>query len=260
MHVRELLSLHGKVALVTGGAGMYGQCIVEGLAEAEALVITASRDGEAGKQFAARCAAMGLEVRPLQVDQSDAASVARLSDEVEKEFGRLDVFVNCAVSRPMRRYSDPLEAFGESMRVNAVGMFGILRTMAALMQKHQRGSIINIGSMHGAYAPDFKLYSEGQDSPPDYNFHKGGMIALTRYLARRLGPDGIRVNCISPAGLQVDNPTLFPPEFVERYKDRTPLGRFATHDDIKGVVVFLASEASAYITGINILMDGGFHA
>jgi NAD(P)-dependent dehydrogenase (short-subunit alcohol dehydrogenase family) len=111
--------------------------------------------------------------------------------------------------------------------------------------------------MFGAFAPDFTNYAgTDMDAPPDYSFHRGGMIGLTKYLARKLAPKKIRVNCISPGGLFNNQPE----PFLGRYVSKTPLGRMAGHDDIKGVVVFLASEASSYITGENILMDGGMHA
>ncbi|HPO52249.1 MAG TPA: SDR family oxidoreductase, partial [bacterium] len=112
-----------------------------------------------------------------------------------------------------------------------------------------------ISSMQGVVGPDFTLY-EGtdMDAPPDYFFHRAGLISLTRYLASKFGPYNIRVNCISPGGLYADQAELF----VERYNKRTFLGRMANDEDIKGVVVFLASDASSYITGANILMDGGY--
>jgi NAD(P)-dependent dehydrogenase (short-subunit alcohol dehydrogenase family) len=111
--------------------------------------------------------------------------------------------------------------------------------------------------MQGMFGPDFSLYEGTEmDSPPDYHFHKGGMIALTKYLARKLGPKNIRVNCVSPGGLYTGQNE----KFVEKYNKKVPLGRMADNDDIKGVIVFLASQASSYITGENILMDGGLHA
>ena len=257
MHVKQLLSLKGKTALVTGGAGLYGKCIVEGLAEANATVITASRNLDAGEKVASRFRERGLEVQARRVDQADHESVLRLKEDIEKSFGGLDVFVNNAVARPMLRYTDPLEAWAESMRVNCTGMFDILREMADLIGKRGGGSIVNISSMQGMFGPDFSLY-EGtdMDSPPDYHFHKGGMIALTKYLARKLGPQSIRLNCISPGGLFANQDE----KFLARYNKKVPLGRMANDDDIKGVVVFLASEASSYVTGENILMDGGLHA
>ncbi len=258
MHVKQLLSLKNKIILVTGGAGKYGRCIVEGLAEADGTVITASRNLAAGQKLASEFQARGLDVHALQVDQANHESVLALKEQIRREFGRLDVFVNNAVTRPMHGYKAPIEQFAESMRVNATGMFDIVREMADLIAESGGGSIVNISSMMGVYGPDLSNY-EGTDlgdPPPDYFFHRGGLIALTRYLARVLAEKKIRVNCISPGGL-FDNQ---PRRFVENYSKKVPVGRLANTDDIKGLVVLLASDASAYINGENILMDGGMHA
>ena len=258
MHVKELLSLKNKIILVTGGAGLYGQPIVEGLAEADGTVITASRNLAAGQKFAKACQAKNLNVHALQVDQADHESVLKLKAEIQAKFGKLEVFVNNAVARPMKGYDSPLSEWEESMRVNATGMFDITREMADLMGAGGGGNIINIASMMGMFGPDLSNY-EGTNigiPMPDYFFHKGGMITLTRYLARVLADKKIRVNCISPGGLfsgQIER-------FLENYNKKVPVGRMAGHDDIKGLVVFLASEGSAYINGENILMDGGMHA
>ena len=259
MNVKELLSLKGKIILVTGGAGLYGRCIVEGLAEADGTVITASRNLENGERVAEEFRRRGLDVHAMQVDQADHKSVMALKEKIQKEFGRLNVFVNNAVSRPMKGYNAPLEQFAESMRVNAIGMFDILREMADLIAQSGGGSIVNISSMMGMFGPDLSNY-EGtdmsKDLPPDYFFHRGGMINLTRYLARVLADKNIRANCISPGGLFNNQPE----RFVQNYSKKVPVGRMANNDDIKGLVVLLASDASAYINGENILMDGGMHA
>ena len=258
MNVKELLSLANKIILVTGGAGRYGRCIVEGLAEANGTVITASRNLDAGEKVAKEFRDMGLDVHAMQVDQADHESVMSMKEEIQNKFGRLDVFVNNAVNRPMLGYNAPIEQFAESMRVNATGMMDILREMAALIAKNGGGSIINISSMMGMFGPDLSNY-EGTamgDMPPDYFFHNGGLINLTRFLARMLADKNIRVNCISPGGL-FDNQ---PQRFLDNYCKKVPAGRMANKDDIKGLVVLLASEASAYINGENILMDGGMHA
>ncbi len=256
MRIQELFSLKDKVVLLSGGAGLYGSCILEGLAEAEGTVITASRNLANCQKVADELKAKGLDVHAMQFDQSDHESVLSLKNQIKDKFGRLDVFVNNSVARPMKRYTDPLEAFAESMRINSTGMFDVTREMGNLIaETAETGSIVNIGSMQGCYGADFSLY-EGtdMDSPPDYHFHKGGMVALTKYLARKLAPD-IRVNCISPGGLFNEQNTAF----LEKYNKKVPLGRMAGHDDIKGVVLFFATPASAYITGENILMDGGLH-
>jgi len=257
MNVQELLSLKGKIVLLTGGAGLYGKCIFEALAEAGGTVITASRNLENGEKAAADLRKRGLDAHALQVDQGDHASIAALKKAIQDKFGRLDVFINNSVARFMKRYDDPLEAWADDMRINATGMFDIVREMADLIAQSGGGSIVNIGSMFGVYGPDFSNYSNtNMDAPPSYFFHKGGMVALTKYLARKLGPRGIRTNCISPGGLFSHQPE----EFLKRYCSKVPLGRMACDDDIKGLVVFLASPASAYMNGENILMDGGYHA
>lgn len=258
MNVKDLLSLKGKVLLVTGGAGNYGKCIVEGLAEADGTVITASRNLAAGQAIADQFRARGLDVHALRVDQGDPASVAALKTAILSQFGRLDGFVNNAVSRPMKSYDAPIEDFAESMRVNATGSMDILREMADLIGQSGGGSIINIGSMMGMYGPDLSNY-EGTamgTPPPDYFFHNAGLLNLTRYLAQVLGGKNIRVNCISPGGLFNHQPE----RFLENYCKKVPLRRMANQDDIKGLVVLLASEAGAYINGENILMDGGLNA
>ncbi len=258
MHVKKLLSLKNKIILVTGGAGRYGKCIVEGLAEADGTVITASRNLKAGEKVARDFREKGLDVHALRVDQAEHDSVMALKKAIREKFGRLDVFVNNAVARPMKGYHAPIEQFAESMRVNATGMMDILREMADLIAANGGGSIVNISSMMGMYGPDLSNY-EGTtlgDLPPDYFFHRGGLINLTRYLARVLADKNIRVNCISPGGLFANQPA----RFVENYSKKVPVGRMANKDDIKGLVVLLASDASAYINGENILMDGGMHA
>ncbi len=259
MNVKELFSLKGKIILVTGGAGNYGKCIVEGLAEADGTVITASRNLEATKQVVEAFRSQGLDVHAMQVDQGDELSVRSLKKQITDKFGGLDAFVNNAVSRPMSGYDAPIEQFAESMRVNATGMMDILREMADLIVQRGGGSIINIGSMMGMFGPDLSNY-EGTDMnknpPPDYYFHNAGLLNLTRYMAQMLAGKKVRVNCVSPGGLFNNQPQ----RFLENYTKKVPLGRMANKDDIKGLMVLLASEAGAYINGENILMDGGLNA
>jgi len=258
MHVKELLSLKGKTILVTGGAGKYGKCIVEGLAEADGTVIIASRNIKTCQKIAEEFRDNQLDVYALQVDQANHESVIKLKTEIKEKYGKLNVFVNCAVSRPMQSYDAPLEQLKESMRVNATGMIDIVREMADLIADSGGGAIVNIASMMGMFGPDLSNYEGtdmGKHMPPDYFFHKGGMLTLTRYLARMLADKNIRVNAISPGGILADQPK----RFIENYVKKVPVGRMANNDDIKGLVVFLASEASAYVNGENILMDGGMH-
>ncbi|MDD3967314.1 MAG: SDR family oxidoreductase [Proteiniphilum sp.] len=259
MHVKELLRLQNKVILVSGGAGNYGKCIVEGLAEADGTVIIASRHLEHVGEIVNNFRENGLDVHAIQVDQGDHESIMVLKSEITKQFGKLDVFVNNAVSRPIKNLeSYTVERFTESMRINATGAMDILFEMGDLIEKSGGGSIINIASMMGMFGPDLSNY-EGTNMgvpPPDYYFHRAGIINLTRYLARVYAGKNIRVNCVSPGGLFNNQPQ----RFLENYCKKVPIGRMANNDDIKGLMVLLASDAGAYINGENILMDGGMHA
>jgi NAD(P)-dependent dehydrogenase (short-subunit alcohol dehydrogenase family) len=259
MHVKDLFSLKDKVVLITGGEGKYGRCLTEALAEADGTVITASPFLEEGQKVAGELQDKGLDVAARYVDQADHDSVMKLKEDIKAGYGRLNVLVNCAVARPMKGYKAPLEQWKRSMDVNATGLLDITREMAELIEQAGGGTIVNIASMMGMFGPDLSNY-EGlpdnwRDQPPDYFFHKGGMLTLTRYLAKMLGDKKIRVNAISPGGIFSNQPQ----RFIDNYTKKVPLGRLANNDDIKGVVVFLASEASAYITGENVLMDGGMH-
>lgn len=258
MNVKDLLNLKGKVILVTGGTGKYGQCIVEGLAEADATVVTTSRKLENAEKIAQVFRDQGLDVHPAEVDQSQTVSVQRLVEHLEKHFDSIHGFVNNAVSRPMIGYDAPLEQFATSMHDNATGMFHLLREMTNLIVASGGGSVINIASMMGMKGPDLSNY-EGTDMgnpPPDYFFHNAGLINLTRYMARIHSGKNIRFNCISPGGLFNHQPE----QFLKNYCKKVPMGRMAGRDDIKGLVVLLASDAGVYINGENILMDGGLNA
>jgi NAD(P)-dependent dehydrogenase (short-subunit alcohol dehydrogenase family) len=260
MNILETFSLNGKTALVTGGAGLYGRQIVESLAEAGARTFTASRNLAVLRSFAMRLVERGLDVAALKLDQGDEKSVLDLRDEILKRTGRIDILVNNAVLRPMNKgFEDDAAAFAESMRVNATGLFMITRAMGDVMAALGGGSIINIGSIHGMIGPDPTIY-EGTDMHgfyPDYFFHKGGMINFTRFVAGFYGSQGVRCNCVSPGGFRTEQ---MPVSFIRNYGRRTFLGRLANETDLKGIIVFLASDASAYITGANIPVDGGYTA
>jgi len=192
-----------------------------------------------------------------KLDLADEKSIDLLIEKILNKFGRIDILVNNAVLRAVKDYYDRIENFRLSMEVNFVGVFEFTRKVIEVMKKNKSGSIINISSIQGVVGPDFTLYPGTDIEPlPDYFFHKAGLINLTRYFASKFGEFGIRVNCVSPGGLYSGQDK----KFVERYKKRTFLGRMAKGEDIKGVIVFLASDASSYITGANILVDGGYTA
>jgi len=255
--VQELFDLRGKVAVVTGGAGLYGRQIVEALAEAGARTFMASRNLEKLRAQADTFAGDGLAVTALPLDQGSEDSVQQLLQAVVGAAGGVDILVNNAVLRPMADWSSPAADFAKSMEVNATGLFVMTRTFGEQMAARRRGSIVNVGSIQGMVGPDYTLY-EGLDwgVSPDYFFHKGGLVQLTRFAASKLGPRGVRVNAIIPGGFF----NRQDPRFVARYNARTFLGRMANETDLKGAVVFLASEASAYVTGACIAVDGGYTA
>jgi NAD(P)-dependent dehydrogenase (short-subunit alcohol dehydrogenase family) len=258
MNVKELLSLKNKIILVTGGSRKYGRCIVEGLAEADGTVIVTSRDIELARETAADFQKQGLDVHPMMVDQADHDSVMALKKQILEEFGRLDVFINNAVSRPMTGYNAPISQFEESMKVNATGAMDLIREMTEVIAMSGGGSVINISSMFGMYGPDLSNY-EGTnmgDLAPDYFFHNAGLINLNKFMAQMNAGKNIRFNSVSPGGIFSNQPQAF----INNYCKKVPLRRMANNDDIKGIVVLLSSEAGSYINGENILMDGGLNA
>jgi NAD(P)-dependent dehydrogenase (short-subunit alcohol dehydrogenase family) len=256
--ILDRFSLKGKVILLTGGNGLYGRGLTSDLAEAGAQLIIASRHLEASTQVAQEEEAKGHHVHPAFLDQGDEASLTALCREIEFRFGRLDGLINNAASRPVAVPEAPGAAFAESMRVNATGLHLMHHYFGNLMAQQGSGSIVNIGSIMGMVGPTFRFY-EGlpmTPPPPEYFFHKGGMINLTRFYAGRLGPRNVRVNCVSPGGFQNNQPA----EFIARYQAETMLGRMAKKDDLGGAVIFLLSDASAYVTGVNLPVDGGYTA
>lgn len=259
MSILNDFSLKGKVALITGGAGLYGRQIVLSLLEAGAKTYCASRNTDNLKKLAGELKASGYELNFKHLDQEDEASVLALRDEIMAENNTIDILINNAVLRPMKSVDDPLERFDKSMRVNATGLFCITRAFGQIMAEKKSGSIINIGSIQGMIGPDGTLY-EGlgmNGYVPGYFFHKGGMMNLTRFFASLYGKDNVRCNCINPGGFRTE---AHDPTFVKRYSERTFLGRMADDSDLKGIIVFLASDASVYITGANIPVDGGYTA
>jgi len=257
MDTLESFSLKGKVVILTGGAGNYGRGLTTQLAEAGASLVIASRNAKALAKVAAEETANGHQVIAEILDQGDEASVLALRDRVVARFGRIDGLVNNAVARTMKSPDDSLKSWEESMRVNATGFFALTRAIGDVMAARGEGSIVNISSMMGMLGPNLAAY-EGTDmkTVPDYFFHKGGMINLTRYFAAIYGHAGVRANCLSPGGFF--NHQL--PLFLERYNKRTMLGRMAGPRDLGGAVVFLLSPASTYITGVNLPVDGGYTA
>lgn len=254
-----MFDLTGKVAVVTGGAGKYGYQIVESLAEAGATVYMASRNRENNLKRVAGLIEAGYKVNVLEFDLEDEKSILALADTVYEREGHVDVLVNNAVLRCMNGYTDTAENFDRSMLANATGLFVISRAFGDRMAKSGKGgSIINIGSYMGILGPDYNLYKgtemNANGAIPDYFFHKGGITNYTRFLASHYGEGRVRSNCIELGGLYSGQNEIF----VKHYNEKTPLGRMANGTDLKGLIVYLASDASAYMTGAIIPLDGGY--
>jgi NAD(P)-dependent dehydrogenase (short-subunit alcohol dehydrogenase family) len=266
-------SLEGKVALVTGSLGLLGRHHCHALAEADARVVVTDLDEGACRSFAAEIVASRTgDAMGLGIDVTKPDSVRHARDEVLKRFGHLDVLVNNAAINDMfenpatatelsKFENYPLDLWKKSFDVNITGMFLCSQILGTEMAKRGKGSIINIASTYGIVAPDQSLYRRPDGSQrfyksATYPTTKGAVIAFTRFLAAYWGKSGVRVNTLSPGGVENAQDETF----VQAYASRTPLGRMAQPTDYKGAIVFLASDASCYMTGANLVVDGGWTA
>lgn len=263
--LHDLMSLEGRVALITGGAGHIGEAMAGALAELGCRLCLVDCDESRLNDVSARLAgAWPVQIHTIAIDLENEAARARLSDSVSSAFGRLDVLVNNAAFVGNQQLDGWVTAFENqslatwrrAFEVNLTAAFHLSQLLAPLVRLTGSGSIINVGSIYGLAGPDLGLY-EGtpMGSPAAYAASKGGLLQLTRWLATVLAPD-IRVNSISPGGVARGQPDAF----VSRYVKRTPLGRMATEEDFKGAIAYLASDLSGYVTGENLVVDGGWTA
>ena len=263
-NAKELFSLDGRVAIVTGGRGLYGASISEGLCEMGATVVIASRNGEKCEEYARELRERGYSAIGMSLDLSSDESIKALVDTVIEKYGRIDVLVNNAVSRAGLTTVEKAtrEGLDASMSTNLHGQMLLSGAVLPYMQKAGAGSIINITSMRGLDCPHFPFYPESmRNQPVNYTTEKWAFEGFTKFMAGRYGKDGIRVNSIAPGGF---NPNLEGTEagrqFVETYINNCPLRKWAGEDDIKGPVVFLASDASDFVNGQILYVDGGIQA
>jgi NAD(P)-dependent dehydrogenase (short-subunit alcohol dehydrogenase family) len=267
-------SLDGKVAVVTGGLGLLGREHGIALAEAGAHVAVADLNRSGAEQFAIELSErFGRPAVGCQVDITSREAVSSLCDEVLRKLGPIDVLVNNAAiddkvahdfvgldeTSMFEHY--PLDRWNAMLNTNITGTFLCCQTIGRGMAERKSGSIVNIASTYGVVAPDQSLYrnDEGVQTflkGPAYPTTKGAVLSLTRYLSAYWGHRGVRVNALSPGGVQNGQD----PGFVARYRARTPLGRMAAASDYRGALVFLASDASSYMTGANLVVDGGWTA
>lgn len=258
----KIFRLDNKVAIVTGGAGLFGKPISTALAEAGARVIVASRDESKCKEHASLIRSKNLYAEGMFLDLSDDQSILEFTKKIKETYGRIDILVNNAVSREGLKDLEEVtkKEWEAAQTINSTGMILLTQAVIKLMRKQRSGNIINIGSIQGAVGPNFPVYgSTGMSSPINYTYDKWAMVGFTKWIANYYGKFNIRANCISPGGYGPGVAQMIgKDEFVKNYKRLTPLGRFADDEDIKGPVVFLASDASAFITGHNLLVDGGW--
>lgn len=253
--VDTLFSLRGRVAVVTGGTGRVGTMIARGLAEAGAAVAVVSRDETRAARAAAALSEGGWRACGFAADVESHDSLLALRGRVIDWGGRIDILVNAARASFCGSLEDATaETWDRSMAANARGLFLTCQVFAESMTAQRAGCILNVASVMGIIAPFFPGDGPGRTTTVDYPFVKGGMIALTRYLAAHLAPHGIRVNALSPGGVFSGTQTE---EFLQKYCAHVPLRRLAGAEDLKAAAVFLTSDASAYVTGQNLVLDGG---
>ncbi len=265
----KLFELKNKTAIVTGALGLIGKEHCRALSEAGANIVAADIDEYKCIEFAK---SLETESIGLSLDVTKSESIKNLRDKTLEKFGHIDILVNNAAINDMfedpkgaseqsKFENYPLDLWQKSVEVNLTGVFLCSQILGYEMVKQKSGSIINIASTYGITAPDQSLYKkeDGTQSfykPPAYSATKGGLLMFTKYLAAYWGKDGVRVNSLSPGGVENSQDEYF----IKKYSEKTPLGRMAKPTDYKGALIFLASDASSYMTGANLIVDGGWTA
>jgi NAD(P)-dependent dehydrogenase (short-subunit alcohol dehydrogenase family) len=267
----DKFSLKGQVALVTGGAGLLGKQFSRTLAEAGAQVVVADLNEDAAKSVASALSQQGYAAIGVAVDVTDPESTHAMVAAAVETYGRLDVLVCSAALDPKfepqhqgqhgNSFEDyPLKSWKEALDVNLTGMFLSIQAAVKPMKEQNHGSIILICSTYGLVGPDQRIYErEGQPKqfkPVFYSVTKSGVMGLTRYLATYYAGTNIRANALTPGGVYNNHDDVF----LKNYTARTVLGRMANQDEMNGALLFLASEASSYMTGSNVVVDGGWTA
>jgi NAD(P)-dependent dehydrogenase (short-subunit alcohol dehydrogenase family) len=265
----ELFSLKDKVAIITGALGLIGKNHCFALSEAGANIVVCDLDELKCQEFAKSLTTKSIGIG---VNITNKSSIENLKDKTIKEFGKIDILVNNAAINDMFENPQaaaeksmfenyPIDMWQKSLDVNVTGTFLCSQVIGTEMAKAGQGSIINIASTYGIVGPDQSIYKKPDGSQsfyksPAYPATKGAIINFTRFLAAYWGPKGVRVNTLSPGGVENNQDEYF----IKNYSDKTMLGSMAAPDDYKGAIVFLASDASSYMTGANLIVDGGWTA
>lgn len=263
--ISELINLKGRTALVTGAAGHIGATACEVLAELGADIFMVDKDSAGLEKVKTQLSDQyKTNLFPVTADLESPDAAQTIFDNVSSQANKLDILINNAAfvgttdvpGWGVELENQSIETWERAMRVNLTAPFAIIQAFSAMLQHSKIASVVNLGSIYGIIGPDMSLY-EGLEmgSPAAYAASKGGLIQLTRWLASALAP-AVRVNAISPGGLLREQPEAF----RERYEAKTLLGRMATEQDLKGAIAYLASDLSAYVTGQNLMVDGGWTA
>jgi NAD(P)-dependent dehydrogenase (short-subunit alcohol dehydrogenase family) len=263
MSLKELMNLKGRRALITGATGGLGSVMAESVAELGADLILIDRPGTDFEFMIKNIKQRwGVQIWHYQCDLEQNQSRIELLDSIRKEHSFLNVLINNAAfvgTSELQGWgttfeNQTLETWRRALEVNLSAPFHLCQGLAPLLKKSKGANIINIGSIYGKYGPDWRLYeSTNMANPAAYSVSKGGLLQLTRWLSTTLAPH-IRVNAISPGGIFRNQPDVF----VKRYEAKTPLARMATENDFSGAIAYLASDMSRYMTGQNIMIDGGW--
>lgn len=268
VQTNSLFDLTGRVAIVTGGAGLLGTEFSKTLAGAGATVVVADMNKDAADKLTVE---LGPDALSWQTNVSAPESVQEMTKETVLRFGRLDILINSAALDPKfdntqaRKHESnfedyPLKNWQSSLDVNLTGAFLCSQAAVRQMMSQASGVIINLCSTYGLVGPDQRIYQkEGQPAsykPVDYSVTKAGVLGLTKYLAAYCGDKNIRVNALTPGGVYNQHDA----DFVKAYSSRVVLGRMARLDEMNGALLFLASDASSYMTGANLVVDGGWTA
>ena len=274
MTIQEKFDLAGRVAVVTGGVGLLGTEFCKTLAEAGAAIAVVDLNASASQAVADSLTKSGYQAQAFATDITKPESVHALVEGVLSAFGRLDILVNSAALDPkfdpdaMKKgmapgaFEDyPLADWNAALNVNLTGMF--LMTQACvkpMLAQGKKGSIINICSTYGLNGPDQRIYIKNGErvafKPVYYTVTKAGVMGFTKYLAAYYAGTDIRVNALTPGGVFNNHEDYF----VKNYSAKTIIGRMAKKDEMNGALLFLASDASSYMTGNNVIVDGGWTA
>ena len=277
-NILQKFKLNGRVAIVTGGPGLLGQEFCRTLAEAGAAVVVADINAKAVNALTTQLIEKGYHSLGVATDVTQPASVQALVEETLAVFGRLDILVNSAALDPkfdpqalaeMAKHGAvsgafedyPLESWRAALEVNLTGVFLCCQAaVKPMLAQGKKGSIINICSTYGLVAPDQRIYQrDGKQTsykPVYYSVTKAGVLGLTRYLSTYYAGTDIRVNALTPGGIFNDHDEMF----LKAYSARAVMGRMANKDEMNGALLFLASDASSYMTGSNLVVDGGWTA